>query len=109
MTAPMLECRVSTWMAARFDNTDGRLRGRALQARRLRKWTAALGACEKCGTLTAYPDGFQLDHIVALVNDGDDSEEQTQVLCLVCHDKKTLADLGLNERLEFGADGHVKW
>jgi 5-methylcytosine-specific restriction protein A len=95
--------------SAKFDNTDGRLRGRALQARRLRKWTAAQGLCAKCSKLTDYPDGFELDHIVALVNKGTDDEEQTQVLCPSCHATKTAVDLGFRERAEFGADGRVRW
>lgn len=92
-------------MSAKYDNTDGRLRGRGLQARRLRKWTEATGCCALCGDLTDYPNGFQLDHIKALVNGGEDKEEQTQVLCLPCHDKKTAIDLGHRERVAIGADG----
>jgi len=96
-------------MTARFDNTDGRLRGRKLQARRLKKWAEAEGCCAWCGKLTNYPDGFQLDHIKAIVNGGEDTEEQTQVLCIPCHDKKTLKDMGFKERVEFDASGHVVW
>src|SRR5688572_21583526 len=89
----------------KFDNTDGRLRGRALQARRLRKWTAAQGLCAKCKTLTNYPDGFELDHIVALVNGGKDTDGQTQVLCQTCHPKKTAADMGFRKPQTIGIDG----
>lgn len=92
-------------MSASFDNTDGRLRGRGLQARRLRKWTEATGCCAECGALTDYPNGFQLDHIKALVNGGDDKEEQTQVLCLPCHEAKTNEDLGRREQIQIGDDG----
>jgi len=92
-------------MSARFDNTDGRLRGRALQARRLRKWTKAQGLCAKCGALTDYPHGFQLDHIKALVNGGDDTEDQTQVLCIPCHDTKTASDMGHRTTVKIGVDG----
>jgi 5-methylcytosine-specific restriction enzyme A len=92
-------------MAARFDNTDGRLRGRKLQERRLRKWTEAVGCCARCGKLTDYPNGFQLDHIRALVNGGDDTEEQTQVLCIPCHDTKTNEDLRRTEKVQIGVDG----
>lgn len=98
-------------MAARFDNTDGRLRGRALQARRLRKWTEAIGCCAKCGCLTEYADprtnprGFHLDHIAHLDKSKDDSEENTQVLCEPCHKAKTAIDLGHRVKARVGEDG----
>lgn len=92
-----------------FDNTDGRLRGRALQARRLRVWASAEGRCKACKRLTAYPEGFQLDHVVPLYKGGEDTEENTQVLCIECHDRKTMRDMGYGERVEFSADGRVKW
>lgn len=81
----------------RYDNTDGRLRGRALQARRLRKWTKAGGLCAKCQKLTDWPHGFELDHIKAIVNGGEDDESQTQVLCHECHASKTNQDLKRTE------------
>lgn len=89
----------------RYDNKDGRLRGSGLQARRLRKWSAAEGRCAKCGKLTNYPEGFQLDHIQAIVNGGEDKEAQTQVLCLPCHDTKTNEDLGRTGKVQIGVDG----
>lgn len=92
-------------MAAKYDNTDGRLRGRALQARRLRKWTKAAGRCATCGILTGYPYGFELDHIQALVNGGKDTEDQTQVLCLPCHESKTNQDLKRTDKAKIGVDG----
>lgn len=98
-------------MTAKFDNTDGRLRGRALQARRLRKWTEAEGLCAICQTLTEFadprsdPKGFHLDHIAHLDKSKDDSEENTQVLCEPCHKAKTLKDLNLREKQKIGVDG----
>lgn len=53
-------------MAPPFDNSP-RIRGRALQARRLRVWTAD-PTCKRCGRLTRFPDGFELDHIVPLAS-----------------------------------------
>lgn len=95
--------------SARFDNTDGRLRGRKLQARRLRVWTANPYCACGCGRLTEYPDGFQLDHKVPLYKGGEDTDENCQVLTPECHDKKTMQDMGFKERVEFDASGHVVW
>jgi 5-methylcytosine-specific restriction protein A len=96
------------WMAAKFDNTDGRLRGAAGVARRLRIWTKS-PYCAMCGRLTDYPDGFQVDHIVPLFKGGLDEDENLQVLDHECHDKKTLADMGAKERTKFDQNGRVVW
>jgi 5-methylcytosine-specific restriction enzyme A len=97
--------------SARYDNTDGRLRGRGLQARRLRKWTEAEGLCARCGELTEYADpranprGFHLDHIAHLDKSKDDSEDNTQVMCEPCHKIKTAIDLGHQAKVKIGEDG----
>ena len=96
-------------MAAKYDNTDGRLRGRSLQARRLRVWTKD-PHCQHCKKLVDYPDGFHLDHIVMVDKAGENLDDKAvQVLCPPCHDKKTITDMGYRERLEFDNKGHVKW
>lgn len=94
-------------MSAKYDPTDGRLRGRALQARRLKMWTKAQGLCARCGRLTDYPMGFELDHIVPLYKKGEDTEANTQVLCLAhgCHVDKTNQDAGHRVVQHIGADG----
>lgn len=73
--------------------SDRRMAGRALQARRLRIWVKN-PRCAHCGRLVAMHE-FELDHIVALVNGGADTDDNCQVLCLPngCHARKTAADL----------------
>ena len=90
--------------AAKAHTTDKRLRGRALQARRLRVW-AKDPHCTDCRALVQHPDGYELDHVVALVNGGDDTDENCAVRCHGCHERKTLKDLGHREVTEIGADG----
>lgn len=73
-----------------------RMAGRPLQARRLRIWTSD-PTCAHCGRLTVFPGGFELDHRIALVDGGADTDENCQVLCSGpdgCHAKKTAQDLG---------------
>lgn len=102
-------------MTARFDNTDGRIRGRALQARRLRKWTEAGACCAVCKKLVEFSAregmGFELDHIEALKasgGNGEDTDDNCQVLCngpQGCHRSKTARDMGHRERRAVGPDG----
>ena len=96
-------------MGAKYDNTDGRLRGRGGQARRLRLWTKS-PYCARCGKLvdfSAEPHrGFHLDHKVALVNGGKDIDDNLQALCIPkCHDAKTAEDLGHHKQVRIGEDG----
>lgn len=101
-----------------YDNSDGRLRGRKLQATRLRIW-AKDPHCARCGKLVAFPGGFELDHITALHKDGStNDDENLQVLCVErtpdgiksgCHIKKTASDCGYAERAQFDASGRVIW
>lgn len=81
-----------------------RLRGRKLQVRRLKLWTAN-PYCAMCGRLTDYPDGFELDHKIALTNGGEDTEDNCQILCIADHDTKTRTDLGHREVRQVGPDG----
>lgn len=101
-------------MTARYDNIDGRMRGRKLMARRERKWIEAGGRCAMCNrllSLNAKPHEFELDHIEALKADGgngEDTDNNTQVLCCGpegCHRKKTAQDMRFRERPAVGPDG----
>lgn len=100
---------------AKWDNQDGRLRGRKLQARRLRVWKAK-PYCAMCKRLVDFPSGFQLDHIKAVHKHGEDLDDSAvQVLCCLpdgsggCHAIKTAKDMGYRERIEFDKEGRVKW
>lgn len=75
----------------------GRQTGRALQARRLRLWTAD-PHCKRCGKLVEFNAipyrGFELDHRIPLFLKGPDTDENCDVLCIPdCHEAKTAEDL----------------
>ena len=74
-----------------------RIRGRALQHRRMRIWKAN-PHCAECGKLVtlAYPHhtGFELDHIIPVSKGGSDTDDNCQILCMDgCHAKKTAKDM----------------
>lgn len=59
--------------------------------RRLKLWTQD-PCCQHCRRLTDYPWGFELDHTVPLHQGGQDTEENSQVLCIECHKEKSKAE-----------------
>ena len=87
-----------------YTSTDQRLRGRKLQATRLRLW-ARFPFCAKCKDLTMYPEGFELDHKTPVHKGGDGSDDNLQVLCPECHRAKTAEDMGTVYRVPIGLDG----
>lgn len=92
----------------KYSNDDGRLRGRAGTARRLRIWKDN-PHCAMCKRLTDYPQGFHIDHITPLHKGGPDDDENLQVLCQPCHETKTEKDMGFKPGPKFDADGRVQW
>lgn len=74
------------------NTSERRMTGSALQRRRYRLWLAN-PCCVGCGRVVAYPHGFELDHIVALVSGGADTDDNCQILCPECHADKTRVDL----------------
>lgn len=77
--------------------SDLRMAGRALQDRRMRMWSAS-PCCARCGRLTDWPHGFELDHKVRLADGGPDTDDNCQILCVYhddtgakagCHAEKT--------------------
>jgi len=85
-----------------------RIRGRALQALRARifKDNPLCVMCAKAGRVTV---ATELDHIVALVNGGQNEDANLQGLCKACHEDKTRTDLGYRQVARFDAGGHVVW
>lgn len=86
---------------------ETRITGRTLQKRRLAVWSRD-PHCAHCRQLTAYPSGFALDHIVALGNGGEDTDANSQVLCLTCHGKKTRRDIRAFHGARFHGGGGSK-
>ena len=85
-----------------------RITGRRLQ--RIRK--QVLGEqplCVMCKAKGKVTLAVEVDHIVALVNGGEDEHSNRQALCAPCHQVKTRRDLGQRERVSFDADGRVVW
>ncbi|ENL7683100.1 HNH endonuclease [Proteus mirabilis] len=75
-----------------LDVVTRRVTGSQRQKRRLLKWQEN-PHCTACGSLLAFPDGFELDHIIPLFKGGKDTTENCQVLCIECHRKKTKEEL----------------
>lgn len=88
-------------VGSRLTVADVRITGRRLQARRWSLWKAN-PHCAMCGRFVGFsPDEFEVDHIVALGNGGQDVDENCQILCVWtdetgkhgCHIDKTERDL----------------
>lgn len=85
-------------------NSDTRIRGRRLQA--IREHHLRLHPlCVHCMAAGVVREGTQVDHVVALVNGGEDIEQNRQTLCDECHKVKTAHDLGHTVRVATGLDG----
>lgn len=78
--------------------TGYRIRGRALQQIRAAHFRRE-PLCVMCKAAGRVTLATELDHIVALTNNGTDTADNRQGLCVPCHESKTLADLGLRQDL----------
>lgn len=83
---------------------DKRLRGRAGVERR-RRWLEAHPLCVECQKAGKVTAATTPDHIVALVNGGEDTEANLQSLCDEHHRQKTARDLGYRLKPTIGPDG----
>lgn len=97
-----LKPRLGLLKVGRRSIATKRTTGRQLQHRRLKVWSSN-PYCVRCGRLTLFPAGFELDHIVPLYQGGEDVESNTQILCvdrdlagnkIGCHIDKTADDSG---------------
>ena len=85
-----------------------RIRGRRLQAIRRRHFMHE-PLCVMCKAKGKTTPAVELDHIIALTNGGEDTDENRQGLCTPCHAAKTREDMGYAERTQFDARGRVVW
>lgn len=81
-----------------------RLRGRAAVKRRAR-WLQDHPLCVECDKAGRITAATVPDHVVALVNGGEDTEANLQSLCDECHRIKTAKDLGHKPKPTIGVDG----
>ena len=65
---------------------------------RLRLFEASGGRCASCGRKLGPGDKWQADHIIALVNGGEHSEANLQVLCDWCHKAKSRKDVAIKSK-----------
>lgn len=79
-----------------------RLRGRKWMRIRSRVMLKAKWCCASCGSIAVKGE---VDHIIPLAKGGTDDDDNLQLLCLACHEKKTRADNGYRDRPQTGIDG----
>lgn len=60
---------------------------------KIRLFEATKGRCQNCGVQIRPGNGPQYDHRKALINGGENRENNLQVLCLNCHSAKTKGDV----------------
>jgi 5-methylcytosine-specific restriction protein A len=72
---------------------------------RLEIWTRSKGHCEKCAAKLKTGEG-EYDHIIAQGYGGDNTTENGQLLCRVCHGRKTGVDKGTTEKVKRMRDKH---
>lgn len=72
---------------------------------RLEIWTRAKGCCEACQAKLKTGEG-EYDHRIAQGYGGENTTENGQLLCRVCHSTKTGIDKGITEKVKRVRDKH---
>lgn len=73
---------------------------------RLEIWNRAKGCCEACHAKLKVGEG-EYDHRVAQGYGGENTTENGQLLCRVCHGTKTGVDKGITEKVKRIRDKHL--
>jgi 5-methylcytosine-specific restriction protein A len=100
----MASQKLAALLTQRIPQEPERLRGRKAVERR-KRWLELHPLCVECESKGRVTAATVPDHIVALVNGGEDNEGNLQSLCEDCHRIKTAKDLGHRERRTIGQDG----
>jgi 5-methylcytosine-specific restriction protein A len=87
-----------------YDPSDGRKRGRAGVAQRLRR-LAAEPLCRDCATKGRVTAATVPDHIKPLAQGGTDTDDNIRCLCAECHRDRTAEQFGHRKVVAIGADG----
>ena len=66
---------------------------------KLRVFDNQLGCCAGCGFQFRGRLKPEYDHIIALINGGENRESNIQALCEDCHSPKTAKDVALKSRI----------
>ena len=82
-----------------------RIRGRKWMTIRERIFKRDCGLCQTCQRQGRIKPGTQVDHIVALANDGSNDDCNLECICAECHDTKTNTDMGYKPQVTTGLDG----
>jgi 5-methylcytosine-specific restriction protein A len=93
-------------MPKRFDNADGRLRGRRAVEQRKRR-LANEPLCRDCLAKGITEPATVPDHIIPLGggHGGTDEDSNIRCLCAPCHQKRTAEQFGHKVKTAIGFDG----
>jgi len=82
-----------------YDNNDGRVRGRrgVEQRHSFLRRNPLCAHCQQRGIITAAEE---VDHIVPLHAQGEDTDDNKQALCVDCHKAKSAKEQGANLRAQ---------